>query len=437
MNKTLERTQKEINQNRRRFLDMIGKAGVSTSLLKASTIVGGVFASRFAEAQGESPKLIMIYHPNGAPDDAWAPGTSVACDPIKDLPGVAMREMTIGKPGNHGNLQICAGAESYNSADANASSFNMQVAKVVGNTTPYSSIELGVDCKGTGDRGMNFLNGNPVGLIDVPATAFSRIFSSAPPAPAPGSGGGAPSGPSVYDRRLRVVDANKAAIDALRNKLGMNERDRLGEHLAALEQLEQRVRLEQERAAMDTGGDTGGGGGGGGSCDAPTLTAGASPLNMYRAQGDIAVAALKCGLTNVVSIQFNETQASWIGADGTADGVADWPADHHQANHANGVRQLPYLVEYMNKGVAHIINRLVAEGLYSNTVVLVVSEMGDGQDHTPGDGPIIVASGSGITTGHRRIGADHYGIFADVTNLMGLTGSVGGMIHNYGMGGHI
>ena len=167
MNKTLERTQKEINQNRRRFLDMIGKAGVSTSLLKASTIVGGVFASRFAEAQGESPKLIMIYHPNGAPDGAWAPGTSVACDPIKDLPGVAMREMTIGKPGNHGNLQICAGAESYNSADANASSFNMQVAKVVGNTTPYSSIELGVDCKGTGDRGMNFLNGNPVGLIEA------------------------------------------------------------------------------------------------------------------------------------------------------------------------------------------------------------------------------------------------------------------------------
>ena len=179
----------------------------------------------------------------------------------------------------------------------------------------------------------------------------------------------------------------------------------------------------------------GGGGGGGGSCSAPTLTGGNSPLNQYRAQGDIAAAALACGLTNVVSIQFNETQASWVGADGTADAV-NWAPDHHQANHSNGAAQLPYLIQYMNKGVAHLISRLKAEGIFNNTVVLVVSEMGDGQDHSAGDGPIIVASGiSGLRSGYAKAGVSHYGIFADATKLLGLGSSVGGMIANYGSGG--
>lgn len=437
MNKLVERTQKQINKDRRRFLDMLGKAGISTSILKASTIAGGLMGARFAEAQAGAKKLVMIYHPNGSPNGNWAPRDgSPACSPLQPHAStIAFREMTIGKPGNHGNLHQCVGAGSYNGNDPDGSAFHLQVAKVVGNMTPYSSLELGVDTKGT-QGGINFLNGSSIPLEDDPSAAFNRIFNNTPP-PTSGGGGG-DSGPSIYDRRLKVVDANKAALDALQNKLGMDERNKVDAHLEALEQLERRIASAQTMAEGDAGGgDTGGGGGGGGSCSAPNLTQGNSPLNTYKAQGDIAAAALKCGLTNVVSIQFNETQASWVGADGTPDAV-DWAADHHQANHANGAAQLPYLIQYMNKGVAHLISRLKAEGIYNDTVVVVVSEMGDGQDHSAGDGPIIVASGiSGLRAGDSKDGADHYGIFADVTNLLGLGGSVGGMIADYGRGGHV
>lgn len=213
----------------------------------------------------------------------------------------------------------------------------------------------------------------------------------------------------------------------------MEEQEKLGEHLDALTELERR--LENQKMSEDTGGDTGGDGGGE-SCSAPNLTAGSTPLEMYRAQGDIASAALSCGLTNVVSIQFNETQASWVGADGSPDAV-NWASDHHQANHANGAAQLPYLVEYMNKGVAHLITRLKEANIYNDTVVVVVSEMGDGQDHSPGDGPIVVASGSGVQGGYRKDSASHYGIFTDVTNLMGLQSDVGGVIASYSGGGHV
>src|SRR5690606_12527521 len=193
-------------------------------------------------------------------------------------------------------------------------------------------------------------------------------------------------------------DANKKGLEALLKPsvLSTEERFQLDTHLGVLTDLE--ARLNRELDSESGGG--GGGGGGGGSCANPTLPGGGSPLQQYKAQGDIAVAALACGLTNVVSIQFNETQASWVPADGTADAV-NWTADHHQANHGNGAQHLPAIIEYMNKGVANVIAKLMSAGIYNNTVVLVISEMGDGQDHSAGSGPITVASGMNLRAGAR------------------------------------
>lgn len=424
MNKIAERTLKQINKDRRRFLEMLSKAGVSTSVLKMSSLAGAMMGARFAEAQ-QAKKLILIYHPNGSPNGRYLNGVGIR--PFQSFgSSVAALEMTISNPGGHGNLWLASGAQSYNSNDAHSSSINMQVAKVVGNLTPFRSIQLGV--KSLSEAGIDRLNGAAVTRINSPQTAFQQYFSGATPTPDPGTGG-----PSVFDKRRSVLDANKQGLDALLKPevLGQDERYKLEAHLDALEILERRINQEEERAG---GGDGGGGGGGGGSCSAQ-LTSGSSPLQEYKAQGDIAVAALACGLTNVVSIQFNETQASWIPNDGTADAVP-WSADHHQANHGNGSQYLPAILEYMNKGVAHIITKLQAANIYNQTVVVVVSEMGDGQDHSAGSGPITVASGiSGLRGGARAVGQSHYAVFADVYKLLGLQSSVGGMLHNYGSGG--
>lgn len=423
MNKIAERTLKQINKDRRRFLDMLGKAGVSTSVLKASSIAGAMMGARFAEAQ-QARKMILIYHPNGSPNNRYLNG--IAIRPFQEHGNtVANLEMTISNPGGHGNLWLASGAASYNSRDANSSSINMQVAKVVGNLTPFRSIQLGV--QSLNEAGIDRLDGAAVTRINSPQTAFQQYFSGGgTPAPNPGTGG-----PSIYEKRRSVLDANKEGLSALLNKLGQEERYRLDQHLNALETLERRIAQEEER---DNQGGGGGGGGGGGSCT-PQLTTGKSALQEYKAQGDIAVAALSCGLTNVVSIQFNETQASWIPADGTPDAVP-WSSDHHQANHGNGPQHLPAILEYMNKGVAHIISKLKAANIYQETVVVVISEMGDGQDHSAGNGPITIATGiSGLKSGARAVGQSHYGVFADVYRLLGLQSSVGGMLHNYGSGG--
>lgn len=420
MNKIAERTIKQINKDRRRFLEMMSKYGVSTGVLKASSLAGAMMGARFAEAQTQR-KLIFIYHPNGAPRGRYLNG--VAVRPFQPYASsVATLTMTISQPGGHGNLWLAAGAQSYNSNDPHSSSVNIQAAKVLGNLTPFRSIQLGV--KSLSEAGIDRLNGQAVTRINSPQTAFQQYFNGTP-APNPGTGG-----PSIYDKRRSVLEANEAGLSAIYSKLGAEERFKLENHLEALEILERRITQEEERAN-----EGGGGGGGGGSCGAPTLTSGSSPLQEYKAQGDIAVAALACGLTNVVSIQFNETQASWVPADGTADAVA-WSSDHHQANHGNGASMLPAIVEYMNKGVAHIISKLQAANIYNQTVVVVFSEMGDGQDHSAGDGPITVASGiSGLRAGSRAAGGNHYAVFADVFKLLGLQSSVGGMIYNYGAGG--
>lgn len=425
MNKMAERTFKKINTDRRRFLEMLSKYGVSTGVLRASSLAGAMMGARFAEAQDSQKKFILIYHPNGSPNGRYLTGQ--ALNPLRNKSWsntVANLEITISQPGGHGNLWLAAGAQSYNSNDAHSSSVNMQAAKLLGNLTPFRSMQLGV--KSLGEAGIDRLNGAAVTRINSPQTALQQYFSGGSSTPPPTGS----TGPSLAEKRLSILDANKKGLEALLqpNILSTEERYQLDTHLGVLTDLEARLKREAEAEQ--------GGGGGGGSCASPSLVSGSSPLQEYKAQGDIAVAALACGLTNVVSIQFNETQASWVPADGTADAV-NWTADHHQANHGNGSAMLPAIIEYMNKGVAHVIEKLVAAGIYNQTVVMVISEMGDGQDHSAGSGPITVASGiGGINSGQRAASGTHYDVFADVFRLLGLTPD-GRNVYNYGSGGKV
>ncbi|MEY4588806.1 MAG: hypothetical protein RL497_882 [Pseudomonadota bacterium] len=426
MNKITERNIKEINSERRKFLDMLGKAGVSAGVLRASALAGGMMSTRFAEAAGGDKKFILLFHPNGAPRNYT---TSIAMNPFKPFGNtVAGLAMSISNPGNHGNLQMAAGAKSYNSSDANSSSIDLQIAQVIGNNTSMRAIQLGV--QSGNQEGINRLKGAAVTRIDSPSTALQRIFSGASTG-GTGSSSGSTSGPTPTERKLSILDANKQGLAALRNKLGSDERYRLEAHLNTLTQLETRL-----NNTSTGGGSTGGGTGGGSSCAKPTVATSKSALTEYRMQGDIAVAALACGITNVASIQFNETQATWLPGDGTADAV-DFNADHHQVNHGGqATHLLPAVCEYMNKGVANIIDKLKKAGIYEQTVILCVSEMGDGVAHNGSGGPIIVASGiAGLKGGNRAVGREHYDVFPDVVKLLGLQSSVGGLIYNYGSGG--
>jgi len=72
-----DRQQKTVNRERRRFLDMVTKAGVSSSLLKASALASGVFANRWATAQDmTNMRVVYVYLNSGARNDSWLPSSA-------------------------------------------------------------------------------------------------------------------------------------------------------------------------------------------------------------------------------------------------------------------------------------------------------------------------------------------------------------------------
>ncbi len=423
MNKIIERTNKQINQNRRKFLDMLGKAGVSTSILRASTLAGGIFASRFAEAQNDNKKIIFVYLPDGAPNGTWLPSGSTmnqCTQPFAPYAAnIAFREVDLKYGGGHGNSFFCMGATSYNSSDPKSSSLNFQMAKVIGNLTPYSSVQLGaLSTQGSASDSICKLNNQSVVSEDSPAAAFQQLFNSAPPAPVGG-------GPNPYDMERSVLDANKQALTALRTKLGLEERDRLDSHLESLEKIESRITLLEDQASNSDSG---------GACEPAAINTDGHMLGLLKAQSDVATAALKCGLTRVVSIQANYHQATWVGTSSGTD-TTSWGNDHHQACHGGPTSANVEMVRYLNKGVAYLLGRLQAQGLMDSTMVVMVTDMGNGQDHSAGNAPFLIASGiPGFKAGSSTNG-DHENVLADAINGMGLAASVGGQIGKYGNGG--
>lgn len=426
MNKIVERTNKQINKDRRKFLDMLGKAGVSTSILKASTLAGGIFASRFAEAQDDNKKIIFVYLPDGAPTGTWLPsgGQMNQCtQPYgPHASNIAFRQANLTYGGGHGNTFFCMGATSYNPSDAKSSSLNFQMSKVIGNLTPYASIQLGaLSAQGSASDSICKLNGQSVVNEDSPRAAFQQLFNSAPPAPVGG-------GPSPYDQERSVLDVNKQAISSLRTKLGVDERSRLDQHLESLARIESRVTLLEDQQS-NTGDN-------GGACTPPGIGTDGYMLALLKSQADVATAALKCGLTRVASIQANYHQASWVGTGSGTDSTT-WGSDHHQSCHGGPTSANVEMVRYLSKGVAYLIGRLKAEGLLESTMVVQVTDMGNGQDHSAANGPFLIASGMpGFKAGAGTAGGNE-AILADAVNGMGLSSSVGGKIGNYGNGAGI
>jgi hypothetical protein len=403
----------KIQQDKRQWLSLLGKCGALAALTQASPLAAAVVANRLSEAQAAPPKkFILLYHPGGAPRNYL---NSIAVNPFVPFGDtVAALTMNILIPGNHGLTFQAAGANAWKPEELNSSTIDQQIADTIGHLTPLRSMELGV------------LSGSYDGLVRSKALAKPRIDS--PELAVQRYWGqfsaGSVNAPSAYDRRKAMLAAQQQGLDKILGQISADERFKLEEHIAAIEHYHQRL-----EANTQWGSNTG-------PCGNVVYTAGNSPLNLYRAQGDLAVTALACGLTNVASIQFNNTQEDWLPNDGTAEAVPV-RGDHAQVLNSGGqLSYLPAVNEYMNKGVAHIINKLIQAGIFQNTVVLCVTEMGDSTNNSPDAGPITVATGiAGFKGGRRNLQDSHYKIFPDIIRLLGLEWAINKTIYNYSGGG--
>lgn len=323
-------------------------------------------------------------------------------------------------------------------------SIDQVLARTAGASAPFRHLYLGAMANAnnaSGDKHISYPSaGQSIAPEDDPLRAFERLFGSAAPAP-PGSPppGGSPPGP-MRDPRVTVLDRVIGEVDALRTRLGQVERRKLELHLESLREVEARI-----KAAAMNGGGSGSMGGTGAMCrpGAPSIPAGELGRperfpEILRLQLELTVEAMACGLTQVAVIQGSHHTSDLIMSRfmGTemydpAFDMRSHQASHYGARHDYAHREFRDYVAQRRWWVeqfAYLLDLLRArpEGdgsMLDNSVVLLVTEVCDGNTHLHDNMPFVLAGRAGgaispgrlLQLGHAR----HGDLLAAIAHAMG------------------
>lgn len=366
---------------RRDFLKLVSSAGMSAAMLRAAPLLGGLLANRAARAQSTAVKrAVFVYTPGGAPRGLWLPNggalntATQAFEGLQDL--CNFREVEV-KESGHGLARKCLGLLRWDS-DWTADTIDQQIASVLSESTPFQSYVLGVQTS-TEDYVVR-RSGASVPAENSPAAVYGQLF-----------GGGAPTTDTAgfLARQRSVMDVNRAALMELQARTGSLGRA-FEKHAEALDELEKRI-VDTAMTPRPEG------------CDSPAWNAGgyattgdnAVPFeHTAQLQSDIIVAALQCGLTNVMTLQLGWHQQTWYGHD------TRYKGDHHSSAHASVAEDTAEMTNYLSRCVAYLVRRLVETDdpavpgtkLIDNTVLVQVTDMGDGRDHSGEAGPSLIAT---------------------------------------------
>ena len=410
--------------DRRQLLKTIASSGISMQALKASTLGMGLMYSRAGLAQSEQTikRAVFVFISNGAP-----PGTYTATGQ-----GAAMNLGSTAKPleevkenclffdgctsnvGNHGHTSKLLGRTTGSGGIKNT--LDVELERLIGSNTSFPAIRLGVETD-TNDNKLCRRDGVDLNNEDNPITAFARLF---------GNGDVDPVGKK---RAQSVLDHNRAEIAAIKQRLGSFELARLEEQETAIRTLE--GRLEKEVIA---------------GCSASEAQASWNSSGLSFNAGDIITGrftdiadlhsdsialAFKCDLTRVASLSLGTSQAEHVVADTGHD------KDYHNSIHGDKDRSGAYTRcrAYLTARLAYLIkvlrdtNDSDGNSLLDSTIVLQVTDMGNGDDHDGLNCPFTMAGGkNAMAVGRTIAGADNNHLLNTVAKAMGVEGQV----PNYG-----
>jgi hypothetical protein len=414
-----------------------------------------------ALAAGRAERIIFFNFPDGVP--AWSQGGDASkwhCSgsetgfsmPECLAPLVPWREdcvffrgLSMGgtDSGSHpgGAKKLLTAAD-----HGNNESIDQHLSRSIGAGSPWRHLYLGAMANAdnaSGDKHVVYpVAGTSMAPEDDPAVAFASLFGSA----AAGEGGGGSggdtggSGESVQGTRGSVLDAALGDLRSLQGRLGSVEKDKLDLHLESLRELEARL--------QGTGGGTTGGGTGAASCDDPDVDlSGVSAGSLYdparfgdilRAQMDLMVLSMECGLTRVGTIQAShhtsELVMSRIPGTPFHDAGHDMrshQASHYGSQHDTGSREYVAFRDqrtWWAGRLAYLLESLASrpEGggtMLDNTLVVLCTEVCDGNTHLHDDMPFILAGGAGgamrggrlLDVGYKR----HGDLWVSVAQAMG------------------
>ena len=414
--------------SRRRLLQLGGAAAITAPLaryLRASP--SATLAKRF----------IVFYFPDGiagvsqaGEPSLWTPQASLA--PLAPYMNqcILFKGLSMG-PTDSGSHP--GGAKKLLTATdgGNGISIDQHLASTIGHGDPFPMLYLGAQANAnnaSGDMRISYVQpGNTTPPEDDPVAAFNRVFGGTG---STSSGSGASDGAA----KLSILDRSRDELQALEAKLGPTEKAKLDLHLEAVREVEMRIQAlgggtpaTCGQPAIDASG-----------IDASTLYAPEMFPKILRAQTDLMVQAMACGLTRVGVIQaahhtsdlimsrFMGTALYEQGFDMRSHQASHYGASHDPNHHeyADYVKQVTWWVEQY----AYLLSQLAARPedggtMLDHSLVLLCTEICDGNTHLHDDMPFVLAGGgngaihTGRTydVGYRR----HGDLFVAIANALG------------------
>lgn len=407
-------------RSRRQFV-----LGAGASLVAAPFLQ--LLNGRTAKAASAGPRrIVVMFSPNGTIHRHWRPtgttGTDFALPPESILfpladhkdrvlicDGLSFLNATNHEAGMHCML-TGLGQASHPSAGMSVDQF---LATRLGDGMRFPSLELGVQTSAWGSGTQTRMSYR--GLAeraepdDDPKSVYQRVW--APLA------GDAAQVEALMARRTSMLDRIRGDLATLETWVGREEKPKLQAHLESLRRVEQGLQ-------------------------APADCAYATPVGLLnsqdndqfpaigKAQTDLLVAALACGVTRVATLQWSHTVGppvfSWLGI-----GDGHHSLSHSDDGNAAGVSDFVDAERWFAEQFVYLLDRLHAlpnpdgDGtLLDTTLVVWAKEMGDSRLHDCNSVPFVLAGGSGTLSLGRYAsfgGASHQKLLVSICHAMGAT----------------
>jgi hypothetical protein len=399
--------------SRRRFIAGAGGVALSLPWLESFCLADGP-----AKATAPAQRLAFFYLPNGIVRRGFFPGEGdrplpsfagqdnvwrfegkvapVGNHPLTLTPTLGplhkMRERVslitgLDRKFQHGTdshaqaascfLTSVAPFEVENSAYPLARTLDHVAADSIGQTTPYSTLELSCNDHKNNIESIYFDNMSWYGTGHVAPSmrnargVYDRLF-----------------GTQANSRFRNITDLALDNANSLQRRLSAGDRKKFDEYFDAIRTIEKRMdRIDSMKADLSAA-----------NVARPDEHL---PRNEYiHLMGDLLVTALQSGLTNVGTLMVGPerwtTPTNW-------EGILDKPHSHHAMTHnpQNHLEDLLKLDRFHVSAFARLLERMdnieEANGttLLDNTIFTLGAGLGDGTTHQYNDLPLVVAGGGG------------------------------------------
>ncbi|MFO7177528.1 MAG: DUF1552 domain-containing protein [Pseudomonadota bacterium] len=414
-------------------------------------------------------RFVAFFYPNGTDPRKWNPAAgpltaSTLPECLKDLGGFAAEGIWPAEEATFQDVTVVTGIDhSGVCVDIHMPSMSLSAYKGVANSytppeptldqyladhlqgdTPYRTLTL--SATGSTDIGQGHISfrkgGQAETVVRNPRQLFDALFGSE----SMGSGDGA-AAERARARQASVLDFVKEDAARLSARLGAADKQRLDQYLESVFELEKQVNAGASPTTT--------------SCTVPTQPQTGGNWHTKSKQFiDLAVLAMACDLTRVVTIQYSDSWGVHYSDYKLGEGlesVGDW-SDHfisHKLDDQDRATDLDKLARseaqriadarvvatsrFKVRRFAYLVNALkratTANGsLLDESLVLYVSENGDGDSHSRKNMPILIAgraggfeTGRAVDATNKPTGALHASIIRrfgiDVTSYGNPAGS--------------